>query len=325
VSERDTEQAKKDRYELGDVEHISDLTPDREVGPSRKKHEQQRLLDPSNAGYFEIEAGASGGLGAPLHIGPELKKDGGPIIGEYEAGYNTYALPLQATLRALGRIKDVSMTGAPLTPAELKQKPKLAARFRRLNSLDHGLMQEMAYNQWSTSQTNFHISIKRFGASQHEMMAVATDFRRVQQLIQQRQAEAKKAQRTAELKQLEQVAKTLANITEFSLMAWSAIGRLEVAIAQAMTLNDKADGADAESYPTGHQRQGACEQAATRGQGPLTGRRYRGSRQESDQEPHGTFVRSRRNLHRSTRQRLSTAAQRCTTRHQQAREPNSRP
>ena len=107
-----------DLDELGGVDNVSDLAPETNVGPTRRATEEHRILQPNASGFFEGEAGGTGGLGAPLSIGSPLKKEA-PILKRYEEGYNAYAQPLRSTLRSMGRLKDVSLTGAPLTPAEL--------------------------------------------------------------------------------------------------------------------------------------------------------------------------------------------------------------
>lgn len=240
------EQEWNDAAELGYVDHVNDLAPDpdRGQGPARRAHEQKRILKPSAAGYFEVEGGNAGGLGAPLHLGPEIKKDGGASIGQYEAAYNSYAIPLRSTLRSMGRLKDVSMTGAPLTPAELKQNPKLAARFGNLSltkQADAG--KQRAYHDWAEAQTKTQIDVQRFGASQYELASVVSDYRRVQKLIAQRQAEATRAGKMSELGVINEAAQTLARIVEVSVEAWNTAGLIEEEMAsQVAGLNANAEG-----------------------------------------------------------------------------------
>lgn len=237
-----------DAAELGYVDHVNDLAPDpdRGQGPARRQHEQQRILSPGSAGYFEVEGGNVGGLGAPLHLGPEIKKDGGPSIGQYQAAYNSYSIPLRSTLRAMGRLKDVSMTGAPLTPAELKKNPKLAARFENLsltNQADAG--KQRAYHDWTAAQTKTQIDVQHFGASQFELASVVSDYRRVQLLIDQRRAETKRAGKMNELGEINEAAETLARIVEVSVEAWNTAGLIEEEMAsQVAGFNANAEGID---------------------------------------------------------------------------------
>jgi hypothetical protein len=240
-----------DAAELGYVDHVNDLAPDpdRGQGPARRAHEQKRILNPSAAGYFEIEGGNAGGLGAPLHIGAEIKKDGGPAIGQYEAAYNSYSIPLRSTLRSMGRLRDVSLTGAPMTPAEMMRNPKLAARFKNLSLAGQSdanatqMFQERAYQDWAQSQTKTSIDVQRFGSSQHELASVLTDYRRVQKLIAQRKAEAKQAGKHGELDEINEAAETLARIVEVSVEAWSTAGLIEEEMAsQVAGFNANAEG-----------------------------------------------------------------------------------
>lgn len=218
-----------DYNELGPVDTLNDLAPETSVGPTRKATTQRRLHDADGSGYFESEAGSGGGLGAPLHLGPELKKDGGPRIGQYEDGYNTYAQPYRMALGAMGRVKDVSLTGAPMTPAELKQRPDLMARFQRLTH-DGNWMRDVAYNQWSDHQTTLQLDIERLTASQHLLAGHVAAYRAVQAKLQQRQVQAELAADTARVAQIRETANTLANIVEVCVSGVGAIGGLGAAL-----------------------------------------------------------------------------------------------
>lgn len=243
------EQHDRDTWELGSVEHVDDLQPDSQVGASRKAATQERILAPNSTGYFEAEAGSVGGLGAPLHLGHNLKKDGGPAIAEYEAGYNMYSVPLRSTLRALGRVKDVSMTGAPMTPAELKKRPDLNKRFQKL-SLSHGNIDaDRSYADWARQQTNMKIDIEVFGAGQHELAAAISDYRSAQKLLEQKRTEAKKAARTQELHDIDETAETLSRIVEVSLEGWNAIAEIDAQVNKTQGLNENADGGNSQGLP----------------------------------------------------------------------------
>lgn len=246
-----------DSYELGSVDHVNDLAPDpdRGQGPARRAHEQERIIKPSSSGYFEAEGGNAGGLGAPLHLGSEIKKDGGTIIGQYETAYNSYAMPLRSTLRAMGRLKDVSMTGAPLTPAELQQNPKLAARFNDLSLTKQGdAGAQNSYQDWATRQTKMQIDVQKFGAAQHELASVVADYRRVQKLIEQRRVEAERGKKAGELGEINEAAETLSRIVEVSVEAWGAAGMIEEEMArQTAGFNANAEGAGSiDDLPVNH-------------------------------------------------------------------------
>lgn len=231
----------QDAYELGPVESVNDLAPERNVGPTRQATTQQRLFNADAAGYFESEAGGLGGLGAPLHIGRELKKDGGRIIDHYEDGYNTYAQPLRSTLRAMGRVKDVSLTGAPMTPEELKQRPDLLARFERLSGDGANWAQEMAYNNWTDHQTKLQLQIERLGASQHELAACIANYRRVQAKLKQRKLQAQRAADSAKIAKIEETAAMLAQIVEVCAIAASSIGSMGTAVGAELATEGLAE------------------------------------------------------------------------------------
>jgi hypothetical protein len=263
----------QDAYELGPVENVNDLQPDSSAGPSRKDKQQQRIVQPDSSGYFELEGGAKEGLGAPIHLGPELKKDGGPVIGEYEAAYNTYAVPLRSTLRAMGRVKDVSLTGAPLTPAELMKRPDLAARFRKLNPTSGDVQQDQAFNDWSNNQKKMTGDIQRFGGGQHQMAAVLANYRSVQKKLAQRRVEAERSAKQAEIREIEETAETLSRIVEFTSEALAASGEIEEMLDRKVALDENAEGMEegagevsGEGTKTKKQRAaGAVQDAASAG------------------------------------------------------------
>lgn len=254
------EQAEKqralDRYELGPVEHVNDLTPETQVGETRKATESARIVQPNSSGYFETEAGNLHGLGAPLHLNEGLRHDGSPFVGQYEGAYNAYAMPLRSTLRALGRIKDVSLTGGPTTPEELKQRPELLARFRKLSATHGDVSEENAYHDWSTAQTSLEHSVEWFQVSQHEFPEVIANYRRAQQLLEQRKLQKLRDSKAAEAKAIEEVAHTIGRIIEVVAVAWSVAGasetligatELDTAAAEGVTGAEEAAGAEVAS------------------------------------------------------------------------------
>jgi hypothetical protein len=233
----------EDSYELGPVDNVHDLEPETGVGPGRKAKAQDRIVNPTSSGYFEIEGGADGGLGAPLHLGAELKKDGGTKISEYEAAYNTYAAPLRSTLRAMGRVKDVSLTGAPMTREELLSRPELAARFRRLSADKGDVQQDQAFDTWSTQQTKMKLDIQRYGAGQHELAGIIANYRRVQVRLKEKRTEQERSDKLKEVKEIDEAAETLAKIVDVSVEAWGAVGEIDEMLESHAALDEYAEGA----------------------------------------------------------------------------------
>lgn len=234
----------QDRYELGPVEHVNDLAPETGIGPTRKAKASERIIQPQASGYFENEGGAHDGMGAPLHLGDELRRHGSPFVGQYEGAYNAYAIPLRSTLRAMGRLKDVSLTGAPMTPEELKQRPDLLARFRKLNAYQGDVPQEKAYHDWSAAQTKLDHSIEWFRIGQNEFPEAIANYRRAQQLLRQRQLEHTKASKMTQAHAIEEVAETIGRIIDTVSLAWSA------ASATESLLGTRALAAEAEGIGT---------------------------------------------------------------------------
>ena len=214
-----------DFYELGGVDNVIDLAPETNVGPSRRAREEQRILQPNASGFFEGEAGGTGGLGAPLSIGAALKHEA-PVLQRYEEGYNAYAQPLRSTLRSMGRLKDVSLTGAPLTPEELMKRPELAARFGHLATQPATVQQDQTFDTWSASQNKMKIDMARFGAGQHQLAGVIANYRRVQLRLKQHGVERERASKVAEKHEIDKAAETLAKIVDVSAQALTGMGEV---------------------------------------------------------------------------------------------------
>lgn len=238
---------KQDRADFGDVENVSDLEPYDSGGKHLQKQQQGRILDANANGYFEIEGGAIDGLGAPLHLDPHLSK-AVPRAKDYELGYNAYARPLRSSLRSLGRVKDVALTGAPMTPAALKQKPELAARFKRLGA--NAGKKDM--DNWALDQSQLKLQIKAIGSGQHELNSALAGYRKVQLMLEQKQVEAKKAAKQKELHEITEAAETLAKIADVSLEAYGAINEIEEWLDKKPNFNENAEGdnpADVDKQP----------------------------------------------------------------------------
>ncbi|MEP6864168.1 MAG: hypothetical protein ABJE66_26315 [Deltaproteobacteria bacterium] len=232
-----------DSYELGSVESVNDLAPDNKVGASRVTKATDRIDRGKGTGYFESEAV---GLGAPLHIGPELRKDAGPALDRYVDAYSIYAVPLRSMLGSMGRLKDVSQTGAPMTPEELMKRPDLAARFANLTSQSSTSVQESAAAHWSYTQQKLRVDTENFTAVQTNVAAAVANYRRVQARLEGRRV---KAQRDADQKQLheiEEAAETLARIVDVTVEAAGSVGEFGELLDAKVGLDESAEGL--ESY-----------------------------------------------------------------------------
>jgi hypothetical protein len=236
---------KKDEYEsdserFGPVNNVRDLEPETGVGPNIAQHQREKLLEKNDSvGYFEIQGGSKTGLGEPLHVGEWIKKDSAPAVSEYEASYNTYASPLRKTLRAEGRVKDLSMANAPMTPAELEKNPKVANHFKNL-SLQGAQDSEMS--AWSKSQSQMITNIKRYGGGQHVLAGAVASYDAVQRGLQAKRKEFEKAAKQEEIEKVDQAVETIHKIIDTTAEAWTLSGELDEIIgSQAFDENAEAD------------------------------------------------------------------------------------
>lgn len=239
---KDAEQKKhdEDAARFGSVETIHDLEPEQGVGQHNAAEQRDSLLKKNDTvGYFEIEGGSNRGLGAPLHLGEEIKKDGGPAITQYEASYNQYAQPLRKTYRAMGRVRDLSFAGAALTPAQLQKNPKLAARFQDIKLKDPA---QQPLDDWSESQSNMVTNIQRFGAGQHLLAAAVASYSKVQKGLEAKRKEAERQSKLAEIKEIDEHVKTIHEIMNVSAEAWSFATEIDEIIgSQAFSEEKEAE------------------------------------------------------------------------------------
>jgi hypothetical protein len=246
VGEKDKKEQQElyesDQARFGMIENIKDLEPEKGVGPHIATHERERLMEKdSSVGYFEVEGGSKGGLGAPLHLGGEIMKDGSPAVAQYQAGYNSYAQPLRKTYRAMGRLKDLSMTNAPLTPADVEKDPKLAAHFKNLK-LDGA--QDETLTGWSSTQSNMVTNIKRFAAGQHVLAGAMANYARVQKGLEAKRKQAERESKLAEIHQVDEVVKTVHEIMNVATEAWTFSAELDTIIGGAALDENAAFGED---------------------------------------------------------------------------------
>jgi hypothetical protein len=251
---------RQDRYETGvdDVHSVNDLAPESHVAPSRARHEQQRMTHTGDfAGKQGHGNGGAGGdiglfeeaavhlgtsIAAPLNLGAGVLRDGGGRLAEYQAGYNMYAAPLRSTVRAMGRVKDMSLTGAPRTPAELLANPALAKRFRRLSLTAHqDAAPHVAANAWAANQARLSVDVAAFAAGQMMLKSSIENWHSIQALLKQRKVEAARGAKEAELHEIEEAAATCAKIVEFSMEAWNAAGEINKALEEMAELNEEPE------------------------------------------------------------------------------------
>lgn len=220
------DQWESDAERFGPVNSVRDLEPEQQpVGAHIAQHQRDELLKKNDSvGYFEIHGGSKTGLGEPLHLGEWIKKDGAPVVGEYQAAYNTYAAPLRKTLRAEGRVKDLSMANAPLTPADLEKNPKLFAHYQ---NLDLKGPQDSEMSAWSKTQSQMVTNVQRYGAGQHLLAGAVAAYDAVQRGLQAKRKEFEKQAKQAEIDKVDQAVHTIHKIMDVTAEAWTFSGELD--------------------------------------------------------------------------------------------------
>lgn len=203
--------------EFGNVKHEQDLEDSERDGsnPDARADSRQALSNPDSAGYFERSANT---LGGPLRLeedfdpspGRDLRDHAKGVnavdIDGYEQAYNMYSIPYGMTMKALGRTKDLSTAGAPLTPADFKKKqPKLAARFAGLTTGEGG-SGKASFDQWSRVQKEMRTNVGVTNAAQIKLQSAIYGFEEAHAMIQQRQLAAKKAKDMTELEEINETA-----------------------------------------------------------------------------------------------------------------------
>ena len=234
MSDKD-KHTEEEEFGWDNVEKPRDLEAERGVGPGLGKAHRdakdakgETMIDPGHAGHYERVGADSGGLGMPLRLGERIKQDGRPVVTEYEAAYNQYAQPLRKTYRAMGRVKDVSQTGAPLTPAELKKNPGLAKKFENI-TLDK---KEDAESQghlgtWADHQTKMRTNIVRYGSGQHLMAGALAAYSAAQKALEIRKKASVRDSKNAEINEIEANAKRIHEMANVALEAWNVAGELD--------------------------------------------------------------------------------------------------
>lgn len=239
-NDKATREHQKDQNELGSVDDINDLAPTHEGSQARVSHEQHRLHDADTTGYFEGEAIGLGAFNArSLHLSRGTLKDGGTELIEYQAAYNMYMSPLRSTVRAMGRVKDLTEAGAPVSPKQLDSGTK--SRFRDLKN-DSSVGANVASNAfatWESSQTALQTSIESYGAGQMVLHGAVQQWQAILNKLQAREVAAKRADASADLKEINEVTETLTEIVKTSIEAWSAASEVGESMESATAAIDK--------------------------------------------------------------------------------------
>ncbi len=225
---------------MSDPEYgIEDIQPEvREPEADEKQHARKQIAKPGATGDFEARAvGAMGHLAAPLHLPTKLQRE--PALAHYQTAYNTYTSPLRSTLRAMGRVRDVAMTGAPLTPAQMPAK--LAKRFKKLSLFAEGdAGAEQAMGAWSSAQTTMQVHANGLYGGQVLLRSASQNFARVQAMLEQRRLEARRAGMIGQIGKIEHTAEVAARIVEVSAEAVMGAAEIDEALDGGIELDESA-------------------------------------------------------------------------------------
>jgi hypothetical protein len=222
---------------------IEDIEPEmREPTAREEKHARKQVKAPGRTGDFEKLAVQQGSeLAATLVLDDKIKHDGGGTVRAWEQRYNMYVPALRGTIRAMGRTKDILLTGAPMRPDQMSAK--LAKRFHKLSltAKDDGPAQS-AMGNWADAQTQLKIDGASLRAGQTTLKAAVEGYRAVQMLFDQRALEAKRAGMTEELEQLEHKAEVCARVVEVSAEAIAGASEIGEALDSGAELDASAEG-----------------------------------------------------------------------------------
>lgn len=117
----------------------------------------------SAQGEREGEMTSEGNLSlAPLALPDELRKSQHGKVGAFADAFNVYCIPMDRTLKAVGRVQDLVSSGAPQVPHELD-----GAQRKAFHLLDDHKDQEAKedYKEWRDAR-------KRSASSLHEALGV---------------------------------------------------------------------------------------------------------------------------------------------------------
>jgi hypothetical protein len=235
---------------------IEDIQPEvREPEADEKRHARAQIRRPGDVGDFETRAvDAMGTLAAPLSLPTKLVRE--PQLAHYQTAYNTYTSPLRSTLRAMGRARDVSLTGAPLTPAQMS--PKLAKRFKKLSledKHDDGAQHEMG--SWADAQTRMQVHAKGLYTGQTLLRGASQGFHRVQAMIEQRRLEARREGMVGQIAKIEHTAEVAARIVEVSTEAVLGAAEIDEALDAGIELDEsESESGEADQWSGGQQQLG---------------------------------------------------------------------
>jgi hypothetical protein len=178
------------------------------------------IVNPNYVGSYE-HAGADHPV-PTIQVGSEARVRGGGRLGKLQTEYDTYTPSLRATLKAMGRLKDLDNAGAKIDPAALKSDPKLAARFGG-RAGDHS----KEFHTWSALATDQGDTVKDMQVGFEHLKAALFGFRAAQNLLEQRQKRGQLEEAKSKKKEIDETMETLVSIIETCRKAYDWSEALE--------------------------------------------------------------------------------------------------
>lgn len=275
---------------MAEHEHtIDEIAPEmREPEAAEKKTARGQVFKPDGVGDFEtLAVTAMSDLARPLNLSTKMLRDGGGPVVKFQEGFNMYTVPLRATLRAMGRAKDLMMTGAPATPKQLLADPKLAKRFGKL-ALDAKADNdaEASMGDFADAMTRMKVGADGLMAGQVMLKAATENYRAVQLKLQRRAKEARRAGMIGEVGAIEHAAEVCARVVEVSAEAVAGAAEIDLAMEGSgdvvepmdMEAGGTVEDAATEHWSSGQQKAGGAIEAA--GGGISRGRAVAGQLQK---------------------------------------------
>ena len=186
-------------------------------------------------GANEVAAAQRGqALFTPLDITSSTKREI-PGYTAFAEQYELYKVPAHHATNALGRVNDLRQSGAPRTPAEIPAKTM--QNFKKIDNVSSSNDEKskaQSANAWIKDQDDLHTSFDGYMDSRRALIAADAEWRSVQSLLRERKLKAESASKSAEAKEIDEMAETLVKITEYSAEALTITVGLEAEITEGV-------------------------------------------------------------------------------------------
>ncbi len=224
-----------------------------------RAHHNVTITNKNYVGGYE-NAGADHPV-PTIHVGTEGRAAGGETLLQLQSDYNAYTPLLRATLKSMGRLKDLDAAGAKLDPAALKADPKVAAKFT--STAASGKLAGVALNAWSDQATEEEIAVESMRAGFQQLNAAIHGFRAAETMLKHRQKQAKLENAEAKKEKIDQTVETLEKIVDTCFKAYEMAEGIETFLDTTRDVKDLEAVEAKESYKESHSKQQSLGRAAT--------------------------------------------------------------